>query len=163
MESLQEKVEKWLAPKMEMEELFMVEVIIGANYKIKVFIDSDDNKLTIRQCVRVSRHLEEFLDVDEEVAERYTLDVSSPGLENSLKIPRQYKKLIGKKLKIHTFEEEYLVVELIKVEEEYIEVKNTSIKDKTLKGRKAKKIILDETPFQIKFKEIKKTKLHFDI
>ena len=63
MESLQEKVEKWLAPKMEMEELFMVEVIIGANYKIKVFIDSDDNKLTIRQCVRVSRHLEEFLDV----------------------------------------------------------------------------------------------------
>ncbi len=163
MENLTEKVEKWLGPKLEMENLFLVEVLIGGDYKIKVFVDSDDNKLTIRQCVRVSRHLEEFLDVDEEVAEKYTLDVSSPGLENSLKIPRQYKKLIGKTLKIHTFDEEYYIVSLISVQEESITVKNTTVKDKTLKGRKPKKIVLDETHFDITFIDIKKTKLHFEI
>ena len=163
MENIEEKVIKWLVPKLEMEDLFLVEVLIGGDYKIKVFIDSDDNKLTIRQCVRVSRYLEEFLDVDEEVAERYTLDVSSPGLENSLKIPRQYKKLLGKTLKIHTFEEEFYLVSLLSVHEKNITVKNTSIKDKTLKGRKPKKIILDETPFDISFEDIKKTKLHFEI
>ena len=123
MENLQEKVEKWLKPKLEAEELFLVEVLIGSNYKIKVFVDSDTNDLTIRKCVRVSRHLEEYLDIDEEVAERYTLDVSSPGLENSLKIPRQYKKIIGKTLKIHTFDEEYYVVKLLEVDEEKITVK----------------------------------------
>lgn len=163
MENLQEKIEKWLAPKMEMEELFLVEVLIGSDFKIKVFVDSDTNELTIRKCVRVSRHLEEYLDVDEEVAEKYTLDVSSPGLENALKIPRQYKKLIGKTLKIHTFEEEFFLVRLLAVGENEIEVKNTSIKDKTLKGRKPKKIVLDETPFKISLKDIKRTKLHYEI
>ena len=163
MENLQEKIEEWLAPKLKMEELFLVEVLIGGDYKIKVFVDSDTNELTIRKCVRVSRHLEEFLDVDAEVAEKYTLDVSSPGLENSLKIPRQYKKLIGKTLKIHTFEEELFLVQLLGVENNEIKVKNTSIKDKTLKGRKPKKLVLDETPFKIALIDIKRTKLHFEI
>ena len=163
MENLQEKIEEWLAPKLKMEELFLVEVLIGGDYKIKVFVDSDTNELTIRKCVRVSRHLEEFLDVDVEVAEKYTLDVSSPGLENSLKIPRQYKKLIGKTLKIHTFEEEFFIVQLLGVENNEIKVKNTSIKDKTLKGRKPKKLVLDETPFKIALIDIKRTKLHFEI
>lgn len=163
MENLKEKIEKWLEPKLEMEELFLVEVVVGANFKINVYIDSDDNNLNIRKCVRVSRHLEEFLDIDDEVAEKYTLDVSSPGLENSLKIPRQYKKLIGKTLKIHTFDEEYYVVKLLEVEKERIKVKNTTIKDKSLKGRRPKKIVLDETPFIIEFNDIKKTKLHFEI
>lgn len=163
MENLKEKVEKWLEPKLEMEELFLVEVVVGANFKINVFIDSDDNNLNIRKCVRVSRHLEEFLDVDEEVAEKYTLDVSSPGLENSLKIPRQYKKLIGKILKIHTFDGEYFVVELLAVENEILKVKSATIKDKSLKGRRPKKIVLDETPFNIDLNDIKKTKLHFEI
>tara|TARA_B110000037_G_C17127680_1_gene509074 strand:+ start:8111 stop:8602 length:492 start_codon:yes stop_codon:yes gene_type:complete len=163
MENLQEKIEEWLGPKLKMEELFLVEVLIGGDYKIKVFVDSDTNELTIRKCVRVSRHLEEFLDIDVEVADKYTLDVSSPGLENSLKIPRQYKKLIGKTLKIHTFEEEFFIVELLGVENNKIKVKNTSIKDKTLKGRKPKKLVLDETPFKIALIDIKRTKLHFEI
>lgn len=163
MENLQKKIEKWLAPKLEMEELFLVEVLVGGDYKIKVFVDSDTNELTIRKCVRVSRHLEEYLDVDDEVAERYTLDVSSPGLNNALKIPRQYKKLIGKTLKIHTFDEEYYVVKLLSVGENDIEVKNTTIKDKSLKGRKPKKVVLDETPFKISLNDIKRTKLHFEI
>jgi len=163
MENLQEKVEKWLAPKLETEELFLVEVLIGGDYKIKVFIDSDTDKLNIRKCVRVSRHLEEFLDVDDEVAEKYTLDVSSPGLENSLKIPRQYKKLIGKTLKVHTFDEQYYVVNLLEVNDKEIIVKNTTIKDKSLKGRRVKVVKIDETPFEIKYIDIKKSKLHFEI
>lgn len=163
MENLQEKIEKWLAPKLEMEELFLVGVEIGSNYKIQIFIEADDDSLTIRKCVRVSRHLEEHLDVDDEVAEKYTLDVSSPGLENALKIPRQYKKLLGKTLLIKTYEEENFAVELLAVNEDTIEVKNTVIKDKNLKGRKPKKIQLSEEPFNIKYTDIVKARLHFDI
>ena len=163
MENLKEKIEKWLAPKLEMEELFLVAVEVGSNYKIQVFIESDDDTLNIRKCVRVSRDLEEHLDVDEEVAEKYTLDVSSPGLENALRIPRQYKKLIGKTLKIRTFEEENLVVELLEVNEENIVVKNTTIRDKSLKGRRPKKVIIDEEPFNINYGDIAKARLHFDI
>lgn len=163
MENLKEKIEKWLAPKLEMEELFLVAVEVGSNYRIQVFIESDEDTLTIRKCVRVSRHLEEYLDVDDEVAEKYTLDVSSPGLENALKIPRQYKKLIGKTLLIKTYEEENFPVVLLAVNDEDIEVKNTTIRDKSLKGRKPKKIQLDEEPFNIKYTDIVKARLHFDI
>ena len=122
-----------------------------------------DDSLNIRKCVRVSRDLEEHLDVDDEVAEKYTLDVSSPGLNNALRIPRQYKKLIGKTLKIKTYEEEDLVVKLLTVEEDFIEVKNTTIKDKSLKGRRPKLVIIDETPYKVEYKDIKKARLHFEI
>ncbi|MGB1019274.1 MAG: ribosome maturation factor RimP [Chitinophagales bacterium] len=163
MENLKEKIEKWLAPKLEMEELFLVAVEVGSNFRIQVFIDADDDSLNIRKCVRVSRDLEEHLDVDDEVAEKYTLDVSSPGLNNALRIPRQYKKLIGKTLKIKTYEEEDLVVKLLTVEEDFIEVKNTTIKDKSLKGRRPKLVIIDETPYKVEYKDIKKARLHFEI
>lgn len=163
MENLQEKIEKWLAPKLEMEELFLVAVEIGGDYKIQVFIDSDDDSLNIRKCVRVSRDLEEHLDVDDEVAEKYTLDVSSPGLENALRIPRQYKKLIGKTLIVRTYEEENFPVKLLRVNDESIVVQNTTIKDKSLKGRKPKKIALSAEPFNIKYTDIVKARLHFEI
>ena len=163
MENLKEKIENWLAPKLEMEELFLVAVEVGSNFRIQIFIESDDDSLNIRKSVRVSRHLEEFLDADEEVAEKYSLDVSSPGLENGLRIPRQYKKLIGKTLIVKTYDEENLVVELLDVEDDFIQVKNTTIKDKSLKGRSSKKTIINEEPFKIEYKDIVKARLHFDI
>lgn len=163
MENLKEKIEEWLAPKLELEGLFLVAVEVGSNYRIQVFIESDDDSLDIRKCVRVSRHLEEYLDVDDEVSEKYTLDVSSPGLENGLRIPRQYKKLIGKTLIVKTYEENNLVLQLLEVNDNEITVKNTIIKDKSLKGRSPKKTIINEEPFKIEYKDIVKARMHFDI
>jgi ribosome maturation factor RimP len=167
MENLKEKIENWLEPKLEMEGLFLVGVEVSGQFKIQVYIDADDNTLDIRKCVRVSRHLEEHLDADDEVAEKYTLDVSSPGLDNPLKIPRQYQKLIGKTLIVKTVEQEHLTVELIAVNDEEITVKETLIIDKSLKGKKPNASLLKEKllkePFKISYQNIAKARLHFDI
>lgn len=166
MESLEEKIGKWIAPKLEMEELFLVSIEVGNNYNIKIFVDAEEGSLPIRKCVRVSRHLEEYLDVDDSVAEKYTLEVSSPGLENALKIPKQYQKLIGKILRIRTYEEDNFTAELLEANEEYIVVKDALVRDENQKGRfPTKKQIeqLNKEPYNIAYGDIKKAKEHFEI
>jgi len=49
----------------------------------------------LAECARVSRELEPFLDADERVAERYVLEVSSPGVERPLVRAGDYKRFAG--------------------------------------------------------------------
>jgi len=80
-------------------DLFLVEILVGANYKIQVFLDGMPS-VTIKQCTQLSRFVESFLDEEPSVPEKYTLEVSSPGMTNPLKVPQQFVKRIGSTLKI---------------------------------------------------------------
>ena len=80
---------------------FVVEVQVSGSAvqkKIKVVLDGDHG-ITIEDCARVSRELAPRLDTLEMI-ENYTLEVSTPGLDQPLKLKRQYKKNIGRLLKI---------------------------------------------------------------
>jgi ribosome maturation factor RimP len=67
--------------------------------KIAVFIDGDQ-PVTIEQCRQLSRHLSEKLDELDYGDAAYQLEVSSPGVDKPLKMPRQYAKHIGRELKV---------------------------------------------------------------
>ncbi len=80
--------------------------LIDINYlekgnKLEVFIDSDSG-VTFDKCQRISRYLESFLDEDLMLGDNYTLEVSSPGISRPLKLPRQYRKNIGREIEITT-------------------------------------------------------------
>ncbi len=51
--------------------------------------------VTVDDCVRVSRALEPWLDEHPEVPERYTLEVSSPGVERPLHRRRDFLRFVG--------------------------------------------------------------------
>lgn len=51
--------------------------------------------VTIEDCTRVSRTLESFLDEQETLADRYVLEVSSPGVERPLIRPGDYERFAG--------------------------------------------------------------------
>jgi ribosome maturation factor RimP len=51
--------------------------------------------VTHEDCVLVSRELESFLDGREGVAERYVLEVSSPGVERPLIRRRDFERFVG--------------------------------------------------------------------
>ena len=58
--------------------------------------DSSPGKgVTVNDCVRVSRELEPWLDEHPDVPERYTLEVSSPGVERPLRRRRDFLRFIG--------------------------------------------------------------------
>ncbi len=56
--------------------------------------------VTLEDCVRLSRELSATLDVEDVVSVRYTLEVSSPGLDRPLRSARDFRRQRGRLAKV---------------------------------------------------------------
>lgn len=160
MQEVKEKIGEWLKPALQDETVFLVEVKVLLNgKKIEVYLDSDAG-IGIDQCAVISRQLEKNLDESGLVPENYVLEVSSPGITNPLKVPRQYKKRIGSKLEVWTVDGNLVEGELKAATNEGIEL------EKTIKPVKKKKNepLLEVKPekINIEYKNIKKALLQLN-
>lgn len=81
-------------------DTFVVE-IKSNNNKVEIFLDSDES-VTFEKCRKISRLMEETLDDEKWLGEKYTLDVSSAGVGRPLKFNRQYVKNIGRTIEVKT-------------------------------------------------------------
>jgi ribosome maturation factor RimP len=77
---------------------FVVDCQVGSGNKISLLIDSQEG-ISISECVEISRFIEHKLDRE---TEDFELNVSSPGIDVPLKVPQQYKKNVGRELKVVT-------------------------------------------------------------
>jgi len=66
---------------------------------LRIFIDSDKG-ITVDDCAKVSYQVSSVLDVEDPIEGRFTLEVSSPGMDRPLFTLPQYMKYIGQWLKI---------------------------------------------------------------
>jgi ribosome maturation factor RimP len=68
---------------------------------VEVRIDRrDGERITVEDCARASRGLEEWFDAPEHSAllgERYELQVSSPGMDRPLKTARDWQRFVGRR------------------------------------------------------------------
>lgn len=69
---------------------------------LRIFIDKPEG-VTLDDCEKVSRYLGQALDVEDPIPHRYTLEVSSPGLDRPLKRKEDFIRFLGKKIKLKTF------------------------------------------------------------
>ncbi len=69
------------------------------NKKLMVFIDGD-KAVSYEICRKTSRFLESHFDEHQWLGQKYTLEVSSPGIDKPLKMPRQFAKHQGRKAKV---------------------------------------------------------------
>ncbi|WP_353720837.1 ribosome maturation factor RimP [Dyadobacter sp. 676] len=100
--TVKEHLESLLAPLLEDGDCFLVDIVIKPSrlsQKVTILVDSDEG-ITIQQCTSISRRLAKQLEELEIFKDAYTLEVSSPGLDQPLLLPRQYKKNVGRNLKI---------------------------------------------------------------
>lgn len=67
---------------------------------LRVYIDEPERGVGIDDCERASREISALLDVNDPVAGRYTLEVSSPGLERPLFTPEHFSRFVGEPVKI---------------------------------------------------------------
>ncbi|MGB4772730.1 MAG: ribosome assembly cofactor RimP [Chitinophagaceae bacterium] len=133
----------------EKPALFLVDVRIKPTNNIKVFVDGDEG-VSIESCVSISRKLyKRFEELAMYPAGDFSLEVSSPGLDEPLKLRRQYLKNVGRNVEIVKNEGEVVGGVLRKVEEESVEVEET-------KGKNKKKETVVHT---IPFDQIKTTKI----
>lgn len=107
---MRDKVEKLLDAALEKDSsLFLIDLKISADNQIRVIIDGD-NGVSVEDCMAVSREIEHNLDRE---AHDFSLTVMSAGLTEPLMFPRQFKKSIGRKLKIKTTDGERLKGKLL--------------------------------------------------
>jgi len=158
-EIVKQKIAEWLAPLLEEKNLFLVDVRISMGRKIEVFADSDTG-ITIEECALISRLVESHLDGSGLVPDNYILDSSSPGMTNALKVPRQYKKRIGRVLEVDKTDGTHLEATLLEANDEQIKLQE--IKPE-LKKKDKKKGVKEEEPkeYVVKYSEIKKAVLQF--
>lgn len=78
--------------------LFLIDLTITDAYKIIVTLDGD-NGVILQDCIDISRAIESNLDREEQ---DFSMEVASAGATSPLKMPRQFKKNIGRKLKVTT-------------------------------------------------------------
>ncbi len=122
------KLQEIVNPILEEEGLFLVEIVIKGNVnnqKLIVLIDGDEG-ISIDQCGKVSRQLGNRIEEEDLIKDRYTLEVSSPGLDFPLKIARQYSKNVGRTLMVDLTEGKRVEGKLTRVDESGIrlEIKN---------------------------------------
>lgn len=128
------------------DEIFLVEVDIKGkpgNLKIQVFIDGDQY-VNVDECSKISRKISNDLEERDIIEGRYIIEVSSPGVDNPLKLIRQFPKHIGRELEIITKENKKYQGELLKVLGEEIEISIKSSKIKKELGSQSLKLPINE-------------------
>lgn len=103
---------------------FLVSLKITPDNRIFVDIDGD-NGVNIDDCIELSRSIESQLDRDEE---DFELNVGSAGADMPLKLPRQYRRHIGRDLDVTTFDGKHLEAELIDADDEGISLRTHATK-----------------------------------
>lgn len=127
---------------------FVVDVILSKHkpYKVTVILDGDQG-ITIDNCSLLSRALSEDLDNVDLIKDNYTLEVGTPGLDQPLKLKRQYAKNTGRQLKVHR-KDKTIVQGLLKETDDDKIVLETEL---IVKGKKK-----ELTQTEILFSEIEK-------
>lgn len=72
----------------------------GRFMTVRIFIDKEGG-VTVDDCADVSREVSAILDVEDPIADKYNLEVSSPGLDRPLFTLAQYERYIGQDIAIH--------------------------------------------------------------
>ena len=100
----------------ERPELFLVDLSINDANKISINLDGDQG-VNLQDCIDISRSIENNLDREEQ---DFSLEVASAGVSSPLKFVRQYKKNIGRTLRVKTSSSEDLEAKLVAADEEKI-------------------------------------------
>ena len=82
---------------------FAVDIVVRGqmgSHAVDVFVESDD-VLDAHTLANISKELGYIMDATDTMPGPYTLNVSSPGADRPLQLPRQYRKMIGRRLRVH--------------------------------------------------------------
>lgn len=134
----------------EMPDYFLVEVKVSPKNEVKVFIDADQG-VSIDKLASISRFLYKKTEAEAlfGAGGNFSMEVSSPGLDEPLKMLRQYRKNRNRVVEV-------LQLNGVKSEGMLQEVSESGIKLEQTKGsKKEKQISIIEIPFnQIKFTKV---------
>ncbi len=129
--------------------LFLVEIRIKPTNNIKVFVDGDQG-VSIEKLVQLNRKFYKELEENSFFPNGdFSLEISSPGLDEPLKLHRQYLKNVGRPVEV-------LLADGVKKEGKLLSVTEDEIMLEEEKGKGKKKEIIQHT---IPFSAVKTTRI----
>ena len=102
---IEQKIEQEITPSLTDMGYEIVRVSLqGGDIKtIQVMAERLDRKeMTLNDCTQISRTVSALMDVMDPFSGRWTLEVSSPGIDRPLLKPADYERFMGKEAKIET-------------------------------------------------------------
>ncbi|WP_276503947.1 ribosome maturation factor RimP [Terrimonas pollutisoli] len=129
--------------------IFLVEIRIKPTNNVKVFLDADTG-MSLDKLIHYNRKL--YRDLEESgffPGNDFSLEVSSPGLDEPLKLHRQYLKNVGRAVEV-------IRLDGVKNEGKLITVSDTDIVVEEEKGKGKKKEVVHHT---VPFSAIKATRV----
>jgi ribosome maturation factor RimP len=135
MSDVLEKITDMVAPLLEGSDMFIVRVKIKPVNNIKLYIDADSG-LSIQKSAEVNRKLYALIEEAQLFPDGdFSLEVSSPGVDEPLVSERQYRKNIGRTLLVTQEEGPELLGILKAVQEEGILLERQPEKKKKSKDQ----------------------------
>lgn len=127
---------------------FLVSIKVKPTNNVKVYVDADEGGMSIEKCVKYNRSLYKRLEESPLFPDgNFSLEVSSPGISEPLKLHRQYVKNKGRDVEVVFVDGTQKEGTLLEVTEGDILIEST-----TGKGKKA-----ETKQFLIPFENIKST------
>jgi ribosome maturation factor RimP len=111
-------------------EVFLVSVKMKPTNNIRVYLDAD-NGLSIEKCVKINRALYKQIEEKAWYPEGdFSLEVSSPGIDEPLLLTRQFLKNVGRSVEVMGLDDTKQEGELLAVTDELITIRVSSGKGK---------------------------------
>lgn len=126
-----EQLEQWVLQILQdTPDLFLVSIKTKPTNNFKVFIDGD-NGFSLEACIKVNRQLYKLIEEAQFFPDGdFSLEISSPGVTEPLKLQRQYSKNIGREVEITFNDATQKIGKLIEATPEDIIIEHTEGKGK---------------------------------
>ena len=108
MAKIEERVETLIKPTIEKigYDLYDIEYVKeGKNYYLRIFIDKPEG-IDIQDCEKVNDAINDLLDEADYIKEQYFLEVSSPGIERTLRKDKHLEQNIGSEVHVKLFQKD---------------------------------------------------------
>ena len=139
--------------------IFLVDIRIKPTNNIKLYLDGDQG-ITVEKCISINRALYKQLEgsglfPDDD----FSLEVSSPGLDEPLKLYRQYTKNVGRPVEVLLKDGVKIEGKMTAVREDAITVEEIRGKNPALPKQKPSGKKLEVVVHELPFESIKSTKI----
>lgn len=84
-------------------DCYVVDVVVqtsGSRPLLRYFVDTFGGGVGVGLCAKASRAIQQQLDETLQFGAEYAIEVSSPGLDRRLARPRDFRKFLGREVKI---------------------------------------------------------------
>jgi len=119
----------------------------GRSLFLRILVDKPESGISLDECAELNTRVSRILDEKDILRQRYILEVSSPGLDRSLKTKNDFSRCINRKAKFFLLESIKGKIELdgiinkVEGDSVYIDIDGEIIEIPLVKINKAKQIL----------------------